>query len=418
VFKPFSFGSILPIKTAAENVSFVSKYFAYFLNNFWDLSVKVCNCQVLMALNSRRLKMNRFTFLAFLVAATLAGSLHNAAGQAINATMQTAAPRVAARPVATGRVAPQVVSQPNGLNPQRFNPNLPRTIAQQAVNPRRNYLPSVRSSNPAFAALNVQRSTTGAIAVDPATRQTELRTLAAMHQRRGIVTRQGNILDPATRQTEMQTLAAMSERRTLMPGQTNMIDGATHDGEFRMPETMPERRAVGPNNQTLATINPQRHVTDRDPGAGPQQDKPETPKEPKGKKWHNKKDVGFDEAFRRHWHEWHDRNWWHDHCDTIVVVTTGYYFLDGSYWYPAWGYDPLQSSYDYDGPVYTYGNLLPDEVIANVQTALQNAGYFYGEITGSLGVDTRAAIANFQRDNGLQTTGAIDEATIEALGLY
>ena len=356
--------------------------------------------------------MNRFTFLAFLVAATL----HNAAGQAINATAQTAAPRGAARP--TARVAPQVVSRPTGLNAQRFNPNLPRTIAQPAIDPQRNSLPIVQSSNPAFGAMNLQRSTTGVIAVDPATRQTELRTLAAMHQSRGIVSRQRNILDPATRQAEMQTIAAMPERPALMPGQTNMVDGATHDGEFRMPETMPEQRAVGPNNQTLATINPQRHVTNRDPEAGPHQDKPEAPKEPQRKKWHNKKDVGFDEAFRRHWHEWHNRNWWHDHCDTIVVVTTGYYFLDGSYWYPAWGYDPLQSSYDYDGPVYTYGNLLPDEVIANVQTALQNAGYFYGEITGSLGVDTRAAIANFQRDNGLQTTGAIDEATIEALGLY
>jgi len=78
----------------------------------------------------------------------------------------------------------------------------------------------------------------------------------------------------------------------------------------------------------------------------------------------------------------------------------------------------LQSYYDYDGPIYTYSNLLPDEVIANVQTSLQDAGYYYGPITGSLSVDTRAAIANFQRDYGLPITGAIDEPTVEALGLY
>jgi len=77
----------------------------------------------------------------------------------------------------------------------------------------------------------------------------------------------------------------------------------------------------------------------------------------------------------------------------------------------------LQTYYDYDGPVYTYSNLLPDEVIANVQTALQGAGYYPGSITGSLSVDTRAAIANFQRDYGLPITGAIDEETVEALGL-
>jgi hypothetical protein len=356
--------------------------------------------------------MNRFIFLAFLVAATL----HNATGQAINANTQTAAPRVTTRPVA--RMVAQVVSPPTGLNSHRFNPNLPRMIAQPAINLQNNYLPSGQSSSPAFAALNLQRGTAGTIVVDPATRQAELRTLAALHQRRGIVTREGSVLDPATRQTEMQTFAAMSERRGLNPGQSNVVDGATHDGEFRTPEMISEPRGFGPNNETLATINPQRHVTNRDPQAGPRQDKPEVPKEPQGKKWHGKKDIAFDEAFRRHWHEWHDRNWWHDHCETIVFVATGYYFLDGSYWYPAWGYDPLQSSYDYDGPVYTYGNLLPDEVIANVQTALQNAGYFYGEITGSLGVDTRAAIANFQRDSGLQITGAIDDATVEALGLY
>jgi peptidoglycan hydrolase-like protein with peptidoglycan-binding domain len=92
--------------------------------------------------------------------------------------------------------------------------------------------------------------------------------------------------------------------------------------------------------------------------------------------------------------------------------------LDAGYWYPALGYDPFNNYYDYDGPVYTYGNLLPDQVIANVQEALQEAGYYGGPITGSLNVETRAAIANFQRDYGLLITGAIDQPTIESLGLY
>ena len=345
--------------------------------------------------------MNRFS--RFCVFAAVAGSLQHATGQMINATVQTASPRVAAsRPapatapkafgVATTRVAPQVVARPAGIPAQRFNSNPPRTTAQPAMNLRPNYSARVGISTPAFAALNAQRGALGqqAITVDPTTRQTELRTLAAMHQRRGIVTRQANTLDPTTREIESRTLQKMREHR-----------------EF------------GAGNQTLATINPQQNVTTHNPEVGPQPEKQESSKNAHGKKWHHKKDrIGYGEAFRRHWHESHDRNWWHDHCDTIVFVTTGYYFLDGSYWYPAYGYDPLQSYYDYDGPIYTYSNLLPDEVIANVQTALQDAGYYYGEITGSLGVDTRAAIANFQRDNGLEITGAIDEATVEALGLY
>ena len=383
-----------------------------------------------MMFDARRLKMNRSAFSVLFVAAALAGNLHNAAAQTINSTGQTASPGVvarrsapatAAKPVAITHVAPQGVPQPTGLNPQRFNANLPRTIAQPPANLQRTYAPPIQTSNPAFAALNVQRSepVQQPISVDPAIRQTELRTLAAMHQRRGIVTREGNILDPATREHEIRTLTTMRERRGLVPGQANLPDAATSDAELRTLETVRERHAFGTNNQTLATINPHRHITNRDPEAGPQRERREPLKDAPDKKWHNKKDhISHDEAFRRHWHEWHDRNWWHNHCETIVFVTTGYYFLDGSYWYPAYGYDPLQTYYDYDGPVYTYSNLLPDEVIANVQTALQDSGYYFGSITGSLSVDTRAAIANFQRDYSLPITGAIDEATVEALGLY
>jgi Putative peptidoglycan binding domain len=383
-----------------------------------------------MMFNGRRLKMNRFTFSAFFVTAVVVGIFQNARAQAINATMQTAAPPVvasrsapaaAAKPVARARVAPQVVPRPTGLNPQRFNANLPRTIAQPPAYLQRTYYPTVRNANPGVTALNTPRG--GAvqqpITVDPRTRQTELRTLAAMRQRRGVVTREGNIVDPATRQNEIRGLATMRERRGPMTGQTDTLDSATRETESRTLQKMHGHRGFGTDNRTLATINPQRHIKNRDPEAGPEREKPDASKDGHGKKWLHKKDhISHDEASRRHWHEWHDRNWWHDHCDTIVFVTTGYYFLDGSYWYPAYGYDPLQTYYDYDGPIYTYSNLLPDEVIANVQTALQDAGYYYGPITGSLSVDTRAAIANFQRDYGLQITGAIDEPTVEALGLF
>ena len=128
--------------------------------------------------------------------------------------------------------------------------------------------------------------------------------------------------------------------------------------------------------------------------------------------------FSYSDALRRNWHEWHNHDWWRQHCNNIVFVTGGYYFLDASYWYPAYGYDPLNSYYDYDGPIYTYGNLLPDQVIANVQGALQDAGYYFGAVTGSLSVETRAALVNFQRDQGLIVTGAIDEPTVELLGLY
>src|ERR1044071_5254284 len=177
----------------------------------------------------------------------------------INATVQSASPRVvasrsapaaAAKPVANARVAAQAIARPVGVPAQRFNSNLPRTIAQPATNLRPNYSAGVGISNPSFASLNLQRGALEQqpITIDPATRQTELRTLAAMHQRRGIVTRDGNILDPATHQNELHTLAAMRERRSPVTGQANMPDAATRETELRTLETMREGRTFGTNN--------------------------------------------------------------------------------------------------------------------------------------------------------------------------
>jgi hypothetical protein len=125
----------------------------------------------------------------------------------------------------------------------------------------------------------------------------------------------------------------------------------------------------------------------------------------------------YAEAMRRYRHERHNHDWWKQHYAVIVLVGGGYYYQDSGYWYPAWGYDPNYERYDYDGPIYTYGNLLPDQVIVNVQNALKQLGYYAGEINGSLGVNTRNALSAYQQDYGLDSTGIVDEATVRALGL-
>ncbi len=127
--------------------------------------------------------------------------------------------------------------------------------------------------------------------------------------------------------------------------------------------------------------------------------------------------LSYAEALRRYRHERHDRAWWNQHFTTIVLVGRGYYYWNAGYWCPAWGYNPAYEYYDYDGPIYTYGNLLPDQVIVNVQRALQQLGYYAGGLTGSLGSTTRAAIAAYQEDAGLDVTGVIDAATVQSLGL-
>jgi Putative peptidoglycan binding domain len=127
--------------------------------------------------------------------------------------------------------------------------------------------------------------------------------------------------------------------------------------------------------------------------------------------------ISYSDALARSQRARHTRDWWKRHFTTIVFVGGGYYYFDAGYWFPAWGYDPSYESYDYDGPIFTYGNLLPDQVIVNVQRALQNLGYFAGPPTGSLSPATRRAITAFQQDNGLEINGVVDGPTVYALGL-
>jgi hypothetical protein len=127
--------------------------------------------------------------------------------------------------------------------------------------------------------------------------------------------------------------------------------------------------------------------------------------------------ISYSEALGRCVHARHTRFWWRNHFTTIVLVGGGYYYWDAGYWFPAWGYDPNYEAYDYDGPIFTYGNLLPDQVIVNVQRALQQLGYFAGPISGSLSPATRRAISAFQQDEGLEINGIVDGSTVYALGL-
>ena len=125
----------------------------------------------------------------------------------------------------------------------------------------------------------------------------------------------------------------------------------------------------------------------------------------------------YREVFRGYHPIRHDRGWYTAHYDRLVIVGGGYYYWDAGYWYPAWGYDPAFSLYVYDGPIYSYDNLPPDQVIVNVQTELQDQGYYTGEVDGQLGPQTRDALGAFQADHNLEVTSAVDQPTVEALGL-
>jgi hypothetical protein len=145
--------------------------------------------------------------------------------------------------------------------------------------------------------------------------------------------------------------------------------------------------------------------------------------DPTGQFQQNRRIQGSDQwqgsnyqSFRNYRSEWHDRNWWRSHYSHIVFVAGGWYYWKAGYWYPAWGYDP-EAHYAYDGPIYAYNDLPPDQVIANAQAALRPQGYYQAEPDGLLGPVTREAIVNYQRDHGLYETSTIDRPTSESLGM-
>jgi hypothetical protein len=121
-------------------------------------------------------------------------------------------------------------------------------------------------------------------------------------------------------------------------------------------------------------------------------------------------------VFRNYHRQWHDGGWWRSHYNRIVFVNSGWYYWNAGYWFPAWGY-AAGAYYPYDGPIYGYNGLPPDQVIVDVQQQLQRDGYYGGPIDGVLGPMTREAIAAFQAGNGLSVTSVIDEPTLATLGI-
>jgi len=124
------------------------------------------------------------------------------------------------------------------------------------------------------------------------------------------------------------------------------------------------------------------------------------------------------QVFRSYRPEWHDEGWYRSHYNRVELIGGGYYYWNNGYWYPAWGYSPSAQYYAYDGPIYVGQRAEPpDKVIADVQAVLQQMGYYRGEVDGLLGPLTREALTAYQADQGLTTTAAIDEPTLESLGM-
>jgi hypothetical protein len=126
-----------------------------------------------------------------------------------------------------------------------------------------------------------------------------------------------------------------------------------------------------------------------------------------------------------HWHHWdhhRDHHWNHHryrwYNNAWVLVDPGIY----AYGYYPFGYDYgnyyYDNGYDY-GPETVSVATVPDTdaLVDNVQQQLANAGYYNGPIDDILGSGTRAAIRQYQADNGLAVTGTITQSLLQSLGL-
>jgi len=124
------------------------------------------------------------------------------------------------------------------------------------------------------------------------------------------------------------------------------------------------------------------------------------------------------EVFRSYHPERHDQGWYRSRYNRVELIGGGYYYWNNGYWYPAWGYNPSSEYYAYDGPIYVGQRAEPpDKVIADVQAVLQQMGYYKGEVDGLLGPMTREALTAYQSEQGLTTTAAIDQPTLDSLGM-
>ncbi|MGI9089333.1 MAG: peptidoglycan-binding protein [Chthoniobacterales bacterium] len=124
------------------------------------------------------------------------------------------------------------------------------------------------------------------------------------------------------------------------------------------------------------------------------------------------------EVYRSYRPERHDEGYYRSHYSQVELIGGGYYYENNNYWYPAWGYNPRNEYYAYDGPIYAgHRGERVDRVIADVQASLKDMGYYTGSVDGLLGPLTRKALIGYQEDAGLTATATIDEPTLVSLNM-
>jgi hypothetical protein len=133
--------------------------------------------------------------------------------------------------------------------------------------------------------------------------------------------------------------------------------------------------------------------------------------------WHRNWDRGRDHFWHGHRCHFHNNFWVIYDPFFWYPYTYGYGYPYGAYYDDTY-YDDSSAPNEYSPAPYT--NQPESETgsrVTEVQSALAREGYYDGPIDGRLGNATRKALRRYQRDHGLEATGAINHAVTEALRL-
>ncbi len=126
---------------------------------------------------------------------------------------------------------------------------------------------------------------------------------------------------------------------------------------------------------------------------------------------------GHRTAWRRDDHD-NDRDDHHHHRhDRFFFGFSPVWYPSGGFYgygYPDYSYDNYDGLYQDNG--YYSGQSDSASMQLLVQEALARRGYYTGQVDGVIGPQTRSAIREFQRDNGLAVTGRITPELLETLG--
>jgi len=145
----------------------------------------------------------------------------------------------------------------------------------------------------------------------------------------------------------------------------------------------------------------------------------------------------------KHHHHRHHHHHGHSGSRTVVIGSPYY----GRSYYRPYAYSPYSYGYGspylstgyssgycapraaigfslFSSPTYAYRSTryypssrasYSDDLAVDVQRALRRSGYYYGDIDGDIGPESRAAIRDYQRDRGLPVTGRIDSSLLRSL---